>query len=656
MRSGLKVRYAIIEDPNSIFGMVGRCGSGYNTIWDDWSPQGREKREKINDEWYERYDAITNHYSKLEESILKEGMRNPLVITCGYPLIRRVRNLPNEMRSAKPEDLLLLEGYDGGSRLWVAQKHNIPIPCIINDRTGRFANCEELKTKEQILAKYQDKPQFFSLSSSGVSCTKIQHAHLDNEYVEPEKQAEQIIPLWVELMLKHGYRPNVRAQHRKYLTDAQQARFGYKRDNPQNFKERRLAKKSSTPPKRATDNAITLKPKPKIYNDVMAGGAAIKNILQIGLDDGSMFIRLFKDNYKELQSTWFYTLGGDPFNKFTNNGEKVQFYQSIKRTRDACINSGISSTSVIDCTNNEWVNRVGETIFDCVIIRRGKVVPEINYYLDTLLDRVNSNSRIIIESPPTVDLELSGYNIAKKNEYVLVLKKKTAQEITPEDSARVEDNDPILGELSKIDASKWDHTAYIVAGGPSLKEFDWSKLGEDKFIVAINQSHKVLPNAQIVYFTDAHYWRPEKKSLLAHRGMLVRGVLNPKREETHPRVTLMHLTGPTGFETRPGKLKHGSNSTYAAVNMLAAHLGFKKIYLLGVDMKWAEPNKNSATHWHEGYKRRTPETTYRRMIKNYTHLEKPLQEMGVEVINVVNPDCPSALKSFKQKTLSEVFD
>jgi len=30
-----------------IFGMVGRCGGGHNSVWTDWSPVGRVKRKKI---------------------------------------------------------------------------------------------------------------------------------------------------------------------------------------------------------------------------------------------------------------------------------------------------------------------------------------------------------------------------------------------------------------------------------------------------------------------------------------------------------------------------------------------------------------------------------------------------------------------------------
>lgn len=204
----------------------------------------------------------------------------------------------------------------------------------------------------------------------------------------------------------------------------------------------------------------------------------------------------------------------------------------------------------------------------------------------------------------------------------------------------------------KVDAASYDYTCYIVAGGPSLRGFDWSLLTPDKFVIAINRSYEVLPNAQIVYFTDADFWERHKVDMMKHKGQLIRGVENPANHVLPPRVIKYYLNGPHGFETQPGCLRHGSNSTYAALNLAAAHLGFTTIYLLGLDMHWGKPGDKSTSHWHDGHKRVDPETVYNRMIVNFTSLVEPLKQKGVKVYNA---SMGSSVKAFPKIPLTSLF-
>lgn len=208
----------------------------------------------------------------------------------------------------------------------------------------------------------------------------------------------------------------------------------------------------------------------------------------------------------------------------------------------------------------------------------------------------------------------------------------------------------------KVDPSKYNYTCYIMAGGPSLRGFDWSRLTPDKFIIAVNRAYEVLPDAQVVYFTDQDYWQRHREAMMKHKGQLIRGVLNPERERKQmpQEVIIYHLTGPAGYETKPGKLKHGSNSTYAALNLAAAHFKFEKIYILGLDMKWGKPGDKSQSHWHDGHKggRLDPESGYKKMIQAYDTIKQPLKDAGVEVYNA-NPD--SAVKAFPRITIEEAL-
>lgn len=203
----------------------------------------------------------------------------------------------------------------------------------------------------------------------------------------------------------------------------------------------------------------------------------------------------------------------------------------------------------------------------------------------------------------------------------------------------------------KVNPNDYDHVCYIVAGGPSLIGFDWSLL-TGKFVVAINRSYEVLPEAQVLYFTDPDYWDRHKDAMRAHKGQMIKGDINPKPLDD-PDVIIYRLTRQLGLETKPGCLSHGSNSTYAATNLVTVHFGFRRVYLLGVDMKWGKSGDKTTSHWHNGHRRVDAESSYKTMIKNWETIVAPLRERGVEVWNA-NPD--SALHCFPKCTLDQAIN
>jgi hypothetical protein len=199
-----------VEIPaREIFGMVGRCGGGYNSLWADWTPSGRAKRELIMQEYEQELNKICGHYERLETSIMAEGIRNPVVVTCGLPKKRTIQHVPPEMLAGPESNLLLLEGTTGGSRLHIAQKHNMTIPCIVNDWTGRFDNAVEITSEVRARAYYKDQPEtvvvdsrngyFESFNDSRVSY------HLGEKWSEDQVMPLRA-PMWIGILNKHGYR------------------------------------------------------------------------------------------------------------------------------------------------------------------------------------------------------------------------------------------------------------------------------------------------------------------------------------------------------------------------------------------------------------------------------------------------------------------
>ena len=202
-----KVYYTMLP-ARDIFGMVGRCGGGHNTVWEDWSDMGRLKRQIVIEEFEEGMDKLCGHYEKLEQSVLQEGFRNPILITCGKPQRRKLHHLPPEMLAKDPSELLLLEGFTGGSRLWVAQKYNLNVPCIVNDFTGRFKRLTPLRTADEVKAYFKDTPRFLILdankgASESFDQNKVGH-HLGIEWTEDKVLPHRTV-IWINAMNRQGY-------------------------------------------------------------------------------------------------------------------------------------------------------------------------------------------------------------------------------------------------------------------------------------------------------------------------------------------------------------------------------------------------------------------------------------------------------------------
>jgi hypothetical protein len=171
----------------------------------------------------------------------------------------------------------------------------------------------------------------------------------------------------------------------------------------------------------------------------------------------------------------------------------------------------------------------------------------------------------------------------------------------------------------------------IVAGGPSLVGFDWEQL-RGVPAIAINRAYEVMPFAPVLWWTDAKFWRGHHAGIEAHRAIW-KATCQVGYQGIEPLpswVTQYRFTETGGFDPDPKNLRSGNNSAYAAMH-LAAHLGARRLVLLGVDMRHGA---GGATHFHGGYG--TPhleENLARYMVPFFDTLAAPLAERKVEVIN-----------------------
>lgn len=98
-------------------------------------------------------------FTKLEESILTEGFRNPINVWV-------------------KENGDLASWYYGGSRLMTAKKHNLPIPCIVSDTINKFPDAKILTDAEEVRAMFKDRPKTVIFEEEGLNISGCADSHL----------------------------------------------------------------------------------------------------------------------------------------------------------------------------------------------------------------------------------------------------------------------------------------------------------------------------------------------------------------------------------------------------------------------------------------------------------------------------------------------
>ncbi len=178
----------------------------------------------------------------------------------------------------------------------------------------------------------------------------------------------------------------------------------------------------------------------------------------------------------------------------------------------------------------------------------------------------------------------------------------------------------------------------ILAGGPSLRGYDPIALSGRVRIIAINDSWRLCPWAEVLYFSDREWW-DEQSRLNRHSvtksinfmGMVYSGfwVAGNTEFDIHPYVHSLRLAGQRGLSSDRRTLRHGSNSGYQAIN-LAYLYGASRIILLGYDMH-VDPTRS---HWHDETRPRNfQQLCDLSFLPHFQTLVEPLAAAGVEVIN-----------------------
>lgn len=194
--------------------------------------------------------------------------------------------------------------------------------------------------------------------------------------------------------------------------------------------------------------------------------------------------------------------------------------------------------------------------------------------------------------------------------------------------------------------------AYVIGGGPSLREFDWSLL-HGKNTVGCNSAFSLGAEVcKIVVFGDAMWWEKIGREGTEKFGGLVVGCSPRLHKDACPWLLKMDRHARQGLGTEG--LGWNGNTGSLAIN-LALILGARRVFLLGFDMKLdMKLDKKRRANWHELRYEDPKAEVYHRFCLAFVRVGKSLPKVfpGREVINLTED---SNLDVFPKASLVEHF-
>lgn len=188
----------------------------------------------------------------------------------------------------------------------------------------------------------------------------------------------------------------------------------------------------------------------------------------------------------------------------------------------------------------------------------------------------------------------------------------------------------------------------IVASGPSAKDIDLAPYKDAAKFIAINNSWKLAPWADILIAADGGWWT-RYKGVPDFKGIKVSLDVNVSRQFGLQLVKLVrHIT--TMTTDKPGIVGMGGNTGFYAIN-LAIQFKCKKIVLVGFDM-----TLKHGIHWHGQHEKGLNNPIGHRIENWRKALDKEashLKTLGVEIINTSQV---SALTAYKKMEVKEAFN
>jgi len=204
------------------------------------------------------------------------------------------------------------------------------------------------------------------------------------------------------------------------------------------------------------------------------------------------------------------------------------------------------------------------------------------------------------------------------------------------------------------------NTLICIAAGPSLMRRDVAmceRAGLPIMVVngafmfaesiVVNGAFRFAESPEYHYAGDTRWWlRNYDQAQLWSQKFSIRA---DKYDQGFPGVRQMDRGTTEGFSTTWPVISTGKNSGYAAIN-LAYLLGFRRLILLGYDMKFTSDGKK---HCHPDHPDSNPsEDTVDEWLRIFHKMAPEMKELGLDILNATRD---TALECFPLVRLEEVI-
>lgn len=190
-------------------------------------------------------------------------------------------------------------------------------------------------------------------------------------------------------------------------------------------------------------------------------------------------------------------------------------------------------------------------------------------------------------------------------------------------------------------------TVFLIGGGASAGRIDLDRIRGCGVVVAINDSVRRIPWADIVFSSDG-VWVTRRAGLLARfAGRKVAatdgGYVPPKAAGP---IEILDRRRDVRVSDDPNLIYSAHNSGFAALNFAVSREA-KRIVLIGFDLDGGE-------HWHGGYEWRCRfgRADHPKWAAAFDAIAPELARRGIDVVNV---NLDSAVRCFRFATLDEVL-
>jgi hypothetical protein len=180
--------------------------------------------------------------------------------------------------------------------------------------------------------------------------------------------------------------------------------------------------------------------------------------------------------------------------------------------------------------------------------------------------------------------------------------------------------------------------AFILAGGPSVDRLDLTRLS-GQLVIAINSAWRSYPQADMLFYGDARWWRELGRKALGDNGEGFAGEIvtpapeRPKRASLRRKVSLRRQER-DGLADNPREIAMRHSSVSGAINE-AVHRSASAIFVLGLD---GRTDADGRRHHHgEAYPWQLIKGCFDKHAAEFARIAPWLEQRGVQVFNV-NPD------------------